>query len=152
MDKSILSYKKVKPPEDLLDEIWQFDPRKLENTHPADISKYGIALAQYLIFYKAQVNEVKVEIFRLERAMDASISLILTPDMLKKYKTKQAAVANIVLNSVELNKNRQRINELQESLKLIEGMDKSIGEYIAMFKKELSRKEEERYQINRERH
>jgi hypothetical protein len=152
MDESILSYKKVKPPEDLLDEIWQFDPRNLENTHPADISKYGIALAQYLIFYKAQVNEVKVEIFRLERAMEASISLILTPEMLKKYKTKQAAVANIVLNSVELNKNLQRINELQEDLKRIEGMDKSIGEYIAMFKKELGRKEEERYQINRERH
>lgn len=151
MDKSILSYRKVKPPEDLLDEVWQFDPRKLENTHPAEISKYGIALAQYLIFYKAQINEVKVEIFRLERSLEASVSLVLTPEMLKKYKTKKDATAAIILNSVELNKKLQRIGELQGELKLVEGMEKSIGEYIAMFKKELGRKEEERYQINRER-
>ena len=149
MNMDMLSFDKVKVNKNLLDEIWAFDPKSIEQVDGAKISTYTIALAQYLIYYKSQYNKTKVDVFSKKRALEAGVGYSISKELLNKYKTKSAVANVIIMESIELSKIQESINKLEDELKLIEGMDKYISEYIAVFKRELTRRENEMYQIRK---
>ena len=65
---------------------------------------------------------------------------------LKEHKTKKDAKAALVLSNQVLNKLQEEIDALEDELVLLDGMDKTIMELIAAFKRELTRRENELYQ------
>ena len=152
MDEGILLFKKVKPNLEFINEIFEYDVRKLDATDSVIISKYSIALAQYLIFFQAEVNKTKLEIVRKQRILDGATNQLLSEKLLKRYKTKASAKEHIISNSKEFNSLRSEIEKFRDELTLIEGEDKKISELIAVFKRELTRREKELYAIRKERY
>jgi hypothetical protein len=152
MNEELLKFKKVKPNKDLIDEIFTYDVNTLDATDGVIISKYAVALAQYLIFYKAEINNTKIEVFRKQRFIDATVGQLLTKDLQKRYKTKKDAYSFIVNSNEELFKIQSDIFRLEDELMLVEGIDRTISELIATFKRELTRRENELYTVRREKY
>jgi hypothetical protein len=153
MNEDVLSFEKVKVDRDLIDEIWQFNPRDLENLDGIKLSIYAVALAQYLIYFASQRNKDKAESIKLTRYIDRTVSLILSGDkeLLKKYKTKTAATDYIISTNIDLMEAQTKLEAIQLGLMQIDGIDKSISELIATIKRELTRRENELYSIRQER-
>jgi hypothetical protein len=152
MDEGILLFNKVKPNLEFINEIFEYDVRKLEATDGVVISKYSIALAQYLIFFQAEVNRTKLEIVRKQRILDGAINQLLNDKLLKQHKTKAAAKEHIIYNSKEFSSLKSEIEKFRDELTLIDGEDKKISELIAVFKRELTRREKELYTVRKERY
>jgi hypothetical protein len=68
---------------------------------------------------------------------------MLTEQLKKKHKTKTDAVDYIKWTSTEVATVEAEIKTLKEELQLIEGIDKTVYELIATFKRELTRREKE---------
>lgn len=151
MDEGMLSFNKIRPDKSFIDEVFKFDVRNLENTDSMEISKYATALSQYLIYFKSQVNKTKATIYKKKRFIESSVNQLITKDVLKQYKTKRDATYFIISNTASLNEVKDSIEALEEELILVEGIDKAISELIATFKRELTRRENELYQIRQER-
>ena len=151
MDKEVLYFQNMKPSDELIEEIFRYDVRVLESTDDITLSKYAIALAQYLIYFKSQINKTKVESVRKRRVLDSGVNQLITKDILKQYKTKSDASGYIISNTQELSRLNDEIDSLKDELVLIEGIDKTVSELIATFKRELTRRENELYTIRRER-
>jgi len=131
--------------------IFQFDIRKLETTDGVEISQYCTALGQYLIYLKYQTNKTKVELSRKKRVLEGVINQRLTPDLIKKFGNKTNAVSDIMKNSKSIDNLQKEIEPLQDELMLLDGLDKTISELIAVFKRELTRRDNELYTIRQER-
>jgi vacuolar-type H+-ATPase subunit I/STV1 len=153
MNDDVLSYSNIRVNNDLLDEIWTFDPRKLDSVDGSTLSSYAMALAQYLIYFTYQRNLVKAEQHKLSKYIDRSISLIMTDDdsYVKKYKNKSTASEFIISTNESLMEAQSKLDALQIELIQIEGMDKAVSELIATIKRELTRRENELYQLRVER-
>jgi len=151
MDKEVLSYQQVKPRNDYLSEIWRFDPTRLEQTDGAKISQYATALAQYLIYMQSQINKDKAEIVKQKKFIEASVATMLQPIDVKTYGSKTGAKEHIVAATPMLAAAQQIVDNLSSELTLMEGIDKTIYEYIATFKRELTRRENELYAVRQER-
>ena len=153
MDTDMMSFTKVQINNDLLDEIWAFDARKLDNVKGALLSTYNIALAQYLIYFTYQRNIAKAEVYRLNKLIDRTVSLILTADkdLLKKHKTKVSVVDYRVSTDVNLMEIQSKLDVLTSELSHVDGIDKSISELIATIKRELTRRENELFEVRQER-
>jgi hypothetical protein len=151
MDKDIFCFEKIKISKSLLDEIWAFDPRTLDQIEGKNLSRYAIALAQYLIYYNMQRNKTKAEVHKLSKFVERTISISITPDIQKTYGTKTTASAFLIATVPELSEAQEKLDNFYYELNLIEGMDKSISELIATIKRELTRRENELYAIRRER-
>ena len=152
MNEELLKFKKVKPNKDLIDKIFTYDVNDLDVTDGVVISKYAIALAQYLIFYRAEINNIKIEVFRKQRFIDATVNQLLTREVLKKYKTKKDAYSSIVNSNEDLFKIQAELYTLGDELMLVEGVDKTVSELIAVFKRELTRRENELYTVRKEKY
>lgn len=150
MDDGMRLINSIKPEQSMVEAALRFDPNKLEATRGETISKYCIALAQYLIYFKSQQNETKVKMLQLERFIDSSVHQLLTKEVLKTYKTKKDATAFIIFNSEVLSAKQQEIYDLQDELLMVDGKDKVISELIATFKRELTRRENELYATRKE--
>lgn len=150
MDKS---FENISINYDLLNEIWNFDPRQLDTISGADLSKYAMCLSQYLIYFTYERNKTKAEIHRLNKYMDRNISLKLSnnKDILKEHKTKADAINYLISVEEDLLEKQSKLDELNLELIKIEGIDKSISELIATIKRELTRRENELYTVRRER-
>lgn len=148
-----MSFTKVQINNDLLDEIWEFDPRKLDEVKGVVLSTYNMALAQYLVYFTYQRNIVKAEIYRLTKLIDRTVSLILTAnkDLLKKHKTKASVVDYLVSTDVNLMELQSKLDILTSELSHIDGIDKAVSELIATIKRELTRRENELYSVRQER-
>ena len=151
MRDDVLLFKDMKPDKDYIKNIFHFDVRKLDGVDGLEISQYCIALSQYLIFLKYQMNKTKAELIQKKRFLESVINQRLTPDIIKSFKTKTNAIDNIIKNSKTINNLKNEINPLQDELITLEGLDKTIGELIAAFKRELTRRENELYRIRQER-
>jgi hypothetical protein len=153
MDKSILSFTKITVNHDLLDEIWKLDPRTLDQIDGLKLSMYAIALAQYLIFFSFQRNLTRAEQYKQSMYIDRTVSLILSDNVeyLKKYKTKAAATDFIVSVNSSLMEAQTQLDALHAELMQTEGMDRCISELVATIKRELTRRENELYQVRVER-
>ena len=152
MNKDVLSFTKIKVNHDLLDEVWALDPKDIDHIDGSRLSSYALVLAQYLIYFTYQRNLSKAEQHRLNKYVDRTVSIILSDDNTKKFKTKAAAYDYIVSTNTDLIAAQSKLEAIQKELIHIEGMDKAIGELIATLKRELTRRENELYQVRMERH
>ena len=148
----LLSFQKVNPPQDLIDTIWTFDVHNLESTPDITISKYTVALGQWLIYYRSQTNMLRAEINKKQSDLDFVIATVITPSVAKEYGTKTAAVAHLMQTDSTINKMDKAIDKLKNDIIMVDGIDKAVGELIAAFKRELSRRENELYTTRRERY
>jgi hypothetical protein len=137
----------------LLDEVWKLDPRNMDSIDGAKLSSYSVCLAQYLIYFSYQRNLARAEQHRLDKYIDRTVSLILTDNIeyLKKYKTKAAAADFIISVNSSLMDAQTQLDALHTELLQTEGMDKVISELVATLKRELTRRENELYQVRVER-
>lgn len=146
MEKDLLLYQKCRPEGSLIEQVFSYDVRTLEQTDDLFISRSVIALSQYLVYFKSQYNTVKAEVTTKERVMEGVLFGLITAEVLKEHKTKKDARAALVFSNQVLNKLQEEIDALEDELVLIDGMDKTIMELIAAFKRELTRRENELYQ------
>ena len=149
MDKNI--FDNVNPNKTFVEKVLAYDVHQLEATNGVEISKFCSALGQYLIYMKYQMNKTKVEIIRRKRKIDAIIANLLSPELIKKYGTKTNVVAYLMATVEELIRLKKEIEPLDDELMLLEGLDKGISELIAVFKRELTRRDNELYQTRQER-
>jgi len=152
MDKDLLSYEKIKPNQDLIDEIWNFDVKNLEAVSDTKISKYTIALGQWLIYYKSQTNIARADLNKKQSDLEFVIASVLTPEDVKRHGTKTASVAYLMQNDSTISRMQDDINRIKSDLTRTEGIDKAVSELIAAFKRELSRRESELYTLRKERY
>lgn len=151
MDAGVMSFSKIQIDQNFLDEVWRFSPNNLSSLNAETVSKYSIALAQYLIYFKYEQNKTKAQLTKKRKFLESSILMVVDSDLAKKYKTKAAQSEFIINTNPELSKLSEEIEELQLELMKIEGIDKSVSEFIATFKRELSRREKELFATRTER-
>jgi vacuolar-type H+-ATPase subunit I/STV1 len=153
LDDGVFIFENVKPDMDYISKILAFDVRHLESVAHADLSKYCAALGQFIIFFKSQVNSVNAELYKNKKTLEDSINERLRekPDILKKHKTKASAVEFIINEDQALIAIKNVIEAQKLELMRVEGMDRPVSELIAVFKKEMSRRENELWQTRQER-
>jgi hypothetical protein len=155
MNKDVLSFTNIKVNHELLDKIWKLDPKLLDHIDGAELSSYALCLAQYLVYFTYQRNLSKAEQHRLTKYIDRTVSIILTTNNdnaeYKKFKTKAAAADFIISTNLELMDAQTKLEGIQRELTQVEGMDKVVSELIATIKRELTRRENELYQVRVER-
>ena len=152
MDSTLFSFNNIQINDKFLQNIWTFDPNKLSSIDSLTVSQYSIALAQYLIYFTFQRNQTKADMNAQKRLFDSSVLLALNKEVLKQYSTKTAAVEFLICTNEELSQLNTEIHNFQHELTRLEGMDKSISEYIATFKRELTRREKELQMTRQERY
>lgn len=153
MNKDVLSFENIKINNDLINEIWKFDPRTLDSVDGVKLSSYAMALAQYLIYFTYQRNLTKAEVTKLSTYIDRTVSLTLADDskLLKEHKTKKAATEYLVSVNMDLMEAQGKLDAFKTELMHTEGIDKVVSELIATIKRELTRRENELYQVRMER-
>ena len=152
MNSDLMSYEKVKPNQGLIEEIWNFDVNTLESVEDTRISKYTIALGQWLIYYRSQTNIARAELNKRQSDLEFVLSSVIGPDDVKKHGTKTAATAYITQTDPTISKMNDSISQLKSDLTRVDGIDKAVSELIAAFKRELSRRENELYTIRKEKY
>jgi len=150
MDEGLHSYRNVQINTNFLNEIWTFDPNTLESKNTITISKYSIALAQYLVYFRSEFNKSKAILVKKKRLLESSL-IISIGGVDKKFKTKKETVEYLLSTVPDLTRLEEEISLLQEELNHLEGIDKATSEYIATFKRELTRREKELLTIRSER-
>ena len=70
---------------------------------------------------------------------------------MKKHKTKASAADFIISTNLDLMDAQSKLETIQRELIQVEGMDKVVSELIATIKRELTRRENELYQVRMER-
>lgn len=153
MDQDVLSFEKIRVDHELINEIWSFDPREMDQMDGAQLSMYAVALSQYLIYFAYQHNKAKAEEYKLTKYIDRTVTLILADDtdLLKTYKTKTAATEYLISTNESLMESQTKLEKIKLELMKIQGIDKAISELIGTIKRELTRRENELYSIRRER-
>ena len=151
MEEGLLLCKKVEPKLEFITEVLKYDVTTLESTDGVTLSKYAMALAQYLIYFKSQTNETRARLHRNKRLLENGINQLITKEVLKTYKTKADAANAIISGSAELHVLKEKVEADQDETFLVEDIDKMISEYIATFKRELTRRENELYTVRKER-
>ena len=151
MDKGVLSFTKVQPVGDLINEIWSFNVKNLHSMADPVISQYVIALSQWLIYFKSQVNETKAQISQLRSDTEFLVATWMTKEILKEHKTQTAAKDYLIRNNPESAVMYDKMRKLQLDLIKVEGIDKAVTELISAFKRELTRRDNELYTIRKER-
>jgi len=151
MDKELLSFTKVRPNQSVVDEALTFDVKKLDTLRDSTISQYVIGLGQWVIYYRAQVNETKANVTKLQIDLDFLVANWMTAEVLKEYKTQTAAREYLIRSNAESAVMFDKLQELRLELIKVEGIDKTVTELMAAYKRELTRRENELYTIRKER-
>jgi hypothetical protein len=141
-----MNFRPPNPDISFVDEVLNVDVRNIGEVSSLTISKYVIALSQYLVYFKYNVNQIQANLTRHTRQLEASIIQLITPEVIKKYKTKKEARVNLIEDTDSLKLLDSAINGFYDEYYLLEGVDKTISELIAAFKRELTRRENELYQ------
>lgn len=154
MNEDVLSFSKIEVNNGVLNEIWTLDPRTLEHIDGIKLSEYALALSQYLVYFTYQRNLAKAEQHRLNKYIDRRVSLELasiSSEEKKKHKTKAEATDFLISMNEDLMDAQTRLDVIYTELITIEGIDKVVSELIATIKRELTRRENELYQVRAER-
>lgn len=146
MANDLQLYETCRPDESFVKQIFAYDARTLEQTDDLFISKCILGLSQYLVYFKSEYNKKLQQKSEKQRILEAVLFQIITPELIKQYKTKKDIRSDLVYTNPVLNKLQIDIEVLQDELFLLDGMDKTIQELIAAFKRELTRRENELYQ------
>jgi len=126
--------------ENLMEEIFNYDPRTLESTSSKDISKYAVGLAQFLIYFTSEVNKTKVLLMQKKRFMEMSIE---QSEITKGRLTKAEYKRKVISSSEELQKVEIDTEALEQEIIMTENLDHSYVELINTFKRELGRRDNE---------
>jgi len=126
--------------ENLMDEIFAYDPRTLESTSSEDISRYAIGLAQFLIYFASQINKSKVLLMQKRKFMEMSVEESgIAKGKLTKSQHKRAVIdSNEELKQIEID-----IEALEQEIIMTENLEHYYIEWINTFKRELGRRENE---------
>jgi len=151
MDLGVLSFNKVQPSDDLINEIWTFNVKNLHSLADPTLSQYVIALSQWLIYYKYQINDTKAMISQLKSDLEFLVSTWMTKEILKEYKTQTAAREYLIRSNPESATMNDKLQKLKYDLIKVDGIDKAVTELISAFKRELTRRDNELYTIRKER-
>jgi len=151
MDKGVLYFQKIKPDLDFMNEVFAFDARKLQEIDSNKVSQFCVALSQFVVYLKSEMNKARSEINMKQRFIDSTVNMLLTPKMVKEHKTKTSAVDHIINNSEPLTTARTEIGGIKDELTLLDGQDKNLLELVNAFKRELTRRENELYSARMER-
>ena len=151
MDEQLLSFTKVQPSGDLISDIWSCDVKNLHSLADPVLSQYVIALSQWLIYYKVQVNDTRAQINQLNSDIEFLVATWMTKDILKEYKTQTAAKDYLIRGNPESANMYDRMQKLKTDLIKVDGIDKAVTELISAFKRELTRRDNELYTIRKER-
>lgn len=137
--KDLMVYKMPRN-EDLMEEIFAYDPRTLEATSSEDVSKYAIGLAQFLIYFASQINKSKVLLMQKRKFMEISIE---QSDIAKGRLTKVQHKRSVIDSSDEFKQLEIDIEALEQEIIMTENLEKYYIELINTFKRELGRRENE---------
>jgi len=151
MDAGVLSFNKVQPSNDLINEILTFNVKNLHSLADPTLSQYVIALSQWLVYYKYQVNETKAQISQLKSDVEFLVATWMTKEVLKEYKTQTAARDYLIRSNAESATMNDKLQQLKHELIKVDGIDKAVTELISAFKRELTRRDNELYTIRKER-
>lgn len=146
MESGLLLVDNAKPNESFVAEVFKYDVRTLGQTTGEYIAQCVLALSQYNIYFKNTCNKKKVLLSQKQRLLESTLFHLITPSIIKEYKTKKDARMSLLLTDPTLNAIQLEIEVLQDELYLVDGMDKTISELTASFKRELTRRENELYQ------
>lgn len=146
MEQGLELYKHCRPDDSFVSEIFAYDARTLEQTDDLFISKCVLGLSQYLVYFKSEYNKKLQQKGEKQRLLEAVLFQTITPELIKQYKTKKDIRSDLIYTNPVLNKIQIDIEVLQDELFLLDGIDKTIQELIAAFKRELTRRENELYQ------
>jgi hypothetical protein len=116
------------------------------------LTKLITGAAQYLVYYKAQINDTKAKLSMKQADMDIALNVAIKPELIKEYGTKTAAKDYLITTDKVVGELHREIQELRQSLAKVDGMDRAITEYINAFKRELDRRKHEREVARMERH
>jgi len=151
MDEQLLSFTKVKPDGDLINEIWSFNVKNLHAISDLTLSQYVVALSQWLVYYKSQTNDTKARITQLSTDLEFLVSTWMTKEILKEHKTQTAAKDYLVRNNSGSAVMWEKMQQLKLDMIKVDGIDKAVSELISAFKRELTRRDNELYTIRKER-
>lgn len=129
---------KMKRNDSLIEEIFNFDPRNLEGTDTATISRYTIGLAQYVIYLNSQINKKRVSLMQKKRLIELAVN---QSDV--KTKTKAEKRTAVVQENPALIAIDQGVSKLEDELGLLDGSVSYFIELINAFKREMTRREKE---------
>lgn len=135
----------IRPDLNFMNELFSYNVRDLEITNSITISRYIIALSQYLIYLQSQMSALKASIYKLNKKLETSISASLTKEVVKQYSTKKDAANYLISTNSDLLDLQEKLNVKKDENYLLEGTDKSLTELIAAFKRELTRRDQERH-------
>jgi len=151
MDEQLLSFTKVQPDNDLINEIWSFNVKNLHAIADPTLSQYVIALSQWLVYYKSQINNTKAQISRIQSDLEFLVATWMTKEILKEYRTQTAAREYLIRSNSESAGMQDRLQALKLDMIKVDGIDKAVTELISAFKRELTRRDNELYTIRMER-
>lgn len=143
LKETLVFYDKMDVDKNLIETVLNFNYYHIETLTDLDLSKYSIILAQYLIYFKWQLNKTKVDHLKAKNRLETTLFHLLSVDVIKKYKTKTDARTSLINSTSELISMNEEIELLEYELILAEGLDKPIQEMINVFKREQSRRENE---------
>ncbi len=146
MEEGLKLVQRVQPNESFVSDVFAYDVRTLGQTTGEYIAQCILALSQYKIYFKNKCNEKKMFLSQKQRLIDSTLFHLVTPEIIKEHKTKKDARMRLLLTDPTLNAIQLEIEVLQDELYLVDGMDKTISELTASFKRELTRRENELYQ------
>jgi hypothetical protein len=124
--------------DNILNDVFKFDPRNLENTNSLTISKYTIALSQYIIYLNCQINKKKVSLIQKKRILEIQVNQSDIKTSTKKDKWRKVIDSDETLLAIE-----SGVYKLEDELTLLDGSINYFIELINSFKRELTRREKE---------
>jgi hypothetical protein len=147
-NESLISRVNIDKNKELVAEIMSMSLRDLESIDDIDLSRYIIALSQYVVFLRKQVNYANLKYFLNKRQFEEIVSEGMLTQQGKTVKEKREKT---VRASAELRWLQETMDKYEAEKILLDKMDDSIIHYINALKKEQTRRDNERYTSRRER-
>ena len=127
--------------ESLINEVFSLDVKNLDSIDETLLSKYIVALSQYLVFFDFELNKLKVKYSLNKKVFDDALfkrtSKIKGGTLTEKKR--------IVLEEHDaLKEMDEKVVEIKSQMTLLEGLHDSIENLIFSLKRELTRRGSER--------
>lgn len=133
---------KIKPSQSIIDEALSFDIKDLDTIDDSDITKFIVALSQYLIYITLETNKLRIRKVVLDRDIEIDVAtFVISTGLNKGTKAERRFLA--IGASKDLEKKSERFQKISTELMLLDNIDKYIEFYSNGLKKELSRRERE---------
>lgn len=140
---TLIFYDRMEVDKNLIEKVLNFNYYHIETLTDLELSKYSIILAQYLIYFKWQLNKTKVDHLKAKNRLETTLFHLMSSEVVKQYKTKTDARSFLINSTSDLISMNENIDLLEYELLLADGLDKPIQEMINVFKREQGRRENE---------